>query len=72
MSVLSLKDCADANILKDIKERRKISYNKKLIKNTVSIIWKTILHLCSITKNSLHHFQKNLQKNILSIRVLVQ
>lgn len=32
MSVLSLKDCADANILKDIKERRKIPYNKKLIK----------------------------------------
>ena len=32
MSVLSLQDCADANILKDIKARRKIPYNKLLIK----------------------------------------
>lgn len=32
MSVLSLKDCADANILKNIKERRKIPYSKALIK----------------------------------------
>lgn len=32
MSALSLQDCADANVLKDIKARRKIPYNKMLIK----------------------------------------